>query len=384
MSLSPRAPDVRETLEAAEAPLTRSVALIVIATILVFGALHVARALFIPLTCAILLSLALSPPIRFLARWHVPPPAGAFLILGVSAGCLAFALYRVAPAAQVWLSQAPARAQVAARRLQAITKPVDQVTRVVDQITSERNAPTRSAVVVQPSRASTALYGTTGAIAVGLGETLILLYALLAVGDLFLQKIIEVIPRFADREKAITISREMESSISGYLFVLTAINVTEGAAVAAGLALVGMSNPVLWGVLVVLAEFVPYIGMLSILALLTVAGLSTFDSTTQALLVPGVYVVINVIQANVATPLLMSRRLTLNPVVIFVSLALWGFIWGVPGVLLAVPILATFRILCDHVDSLAGIGAFLGERAERERRKVLRFNAATNVEGAPR
>jgi predicted PurR-regulated permease PerM len=378
MSVSPPAPDVRETAEAG-APLRRSVALIVIATILVFGALHLARMLFIPLTCAVLLSLALSPPIRFLARWHVPPPAGAFLILGVSAGCLAFALYRVAPAAQVWLSQAPARAQVATRRLEAITKPVDQVTRLVDQITSARNAPTRGAVVVQPSRASTALYGTTGAIALGLGETLILLYALLAVGDLFLQKIIEVIPRFADREKAIAIAREMESSISGYLFVLTAINVTEGAAVAAGLALVGMSNPVLWGVLVVLAEFVPYIGMLSMVALLTVAGLSSFDSTVHALLVPGIYVAMNVIQANVATPLLMSRQLTLNPVVIFVSLALWGFIWGVPGVLLAVPILATFRILCDHVDSLAGIGAFLGERAEKERRKVLRFNAATDT-----
>ncbi|HSY80439.1 MAG TPA: AI-2E family transporter [Gemmatimonadaceae bacterium] len=379
MSVSPRAPGVREAVKAAEAPLTRSVALIVIAIILVFGALHAARALFIPLTCAALLSLALSPPIRFLARWHVPPPAGAFLILGVSAACLAFALSRVAPAAQVWLSQAPARAQVAARRLEAITKPVDQVTRVVDQITSARNAPTKGAVVVQPSPASTALYGTTGAIALGLGETLILLYALLAVGDLFLQKIIEVIPRFADREKAIAIAREMESSISGYLFVLTAINVTEGAAVAAGLAVVGMSNPVLWGVLVVLAEFVPYIGMLSMVALLTVAGLSSFDSTAHALLVPGVYVAINVIQANVATPLLMSRQLTLNPVVIFVSLALWGFIWGVPGVLLAVPILATFRILCDHVDSLAGIGAFLGERAEKERRKVLRFNAATDT-----
>ncbi|HTD59241.1 MAG TPA: AI-2E family transporter [Gemmatimonadaceae bacterium] len=374
MSVSPRAPGVREAVKAAEAPLTRSVALIVIAIILVFGALHAARALFIPLTCAALLSLALSPPIRFLARWHVPPPAGAFLILGVSAACLAFALSRVAPAAQVWLSQAPARAQVAARRLEAITKPVDQVTRVVDQITSARNAPTKGAVVVQPSRASTALYGTTGAIALGIGETLILLYALLAVGDLFLQKIIEIVPRLADRQKAITIAREMESSISGYLFVLAAINVTEGAAVAAGLALVGMSSPVLWGALVVLAEFVPYIGMLSIVALLTVAGLSTFDSTTHALFVPGVYVAINVIQANVATPLLMSRRLTLNPVVIFVSLALWGFIWGVPGVLLAVPILATFRILCDHVDSLAGIGAFLGEREEKERRRVLRFN----------
>src|SRR5580704_3371319 len=114
MSVSPPAPDVRETAES-RAPLRRSVALIVIATILVFAALHLARMLFIPLTCAALLSLALSPPIRFLARWHVPPPAGAFLILGISAGCLAFALYRVAPAAQVWLSQAPARAQVATR-----------------------------------------------------------------------------------------------------------------------------------------------------------------------------------------------------------------------------------------------------------------------------
>jgi predicted PurR-regulated permease PerM len=352
-------------------------ALLVIAVVVVFAALHVAHALFIPLTCALLLSLALSPPIRFLARRHVPPPLGALLILGTSAACGGFALYKMAPAAREWVAVAPARAQVAMRRLRTITSPVEQVTHVVDQIAADAKTDQKTrTVVVQDAPLSRSLYGTTGEIFLALGEILVLLYALLAVGDLFLQKLIDTLPRRNDRQQAITVAREMESSISGYLFILTVINVAEGAAVALALAAIGMPSPILWGALVALAEFVPYIGMLSMVALLTVAGLSTFDSTGHALLVPGVYLLINLVQANVATPLLMSRRLTLNPVAIFVSLALWGFIWGVPGVLLAVPILATFRILCDHVESLSGIGAFLGERSEGERRKVIRTSQA--------
>ena len=363
--------------------LTRSVAAVVIATILVFGALYIARSVFVPITGAVLLSLALSPPIRFLARHHIPPPVGALLILGLSVGGAAFAIYRITPEARAWVTVAPARAQVALRRLRTITSPVDQVSRMVDQIAaSAKNDTKRGTVVLQPPSISGHLYGTTEAIALGLGEMLVLLYALLAVGDLFLQKLVEALPRLKDRRVAMTIAREMESSISTYLFVLTAINVTEGAMVAGLLAVIGMPNPVLWGALVALAEFVPYLGMLTMVALLAIAGLSSFDNTIHALLVPGVYIVIDLIQANVATPLLMSRRFTLNPVVIFVSLAFWGFLWGVPGVLLAVPILATFRILCEHVESLASIGVFLGERADGERRKVLRtFNVPRRTTG---
>jgi predicted PurR-regulated permease PerM len=344
----------------------------IIATILVFAALRLGREFLIPVAAAVLLYLALSPTIRFLARRHIPPAISAALILGLAVVGAGFGIYRVAPAARAWVAAAPARGKIAIRRLHTITAPVDQVARVVDQLSVTTNQQSNQRTVIASPQTSSRLYGTTGEIALGLGEIFVLLFALLASGDLLLQKLISVIKRSADREKAIAIARETESSISSYLFIFTAINVTEGALVAGALALIGMPSPLLWGAVVALAEFVPYIGPIAMVVLFTVAGLSTFDNTLHALLVPGVYLAIDFLQAYVATPLLMSRRLQLNPVVIFVSLALWGFLWGIPGILLAVPILATFRILCDHVESLASIGAFLGERAERERRKVLR------------
>jgi predicted PurR-regulated permease PerM len=125
--------------------------------------------------------------------------------------------------------------------------------------------------------------------------------------------------------------------------------------------------------MVALAEFVPYVGMLTMSVVLMVAALTTFDTVPHALVVPGVYLAINFVQGNIVTPLVMSRRLTLNPVAIFISLALWWWLWGIAGALLAVPLLATFKILCDHVESLASIGAFLGEREESERRRSVRM-----------
>lgn len=348
----------------------------IIATILVFAALRLGREFLIPVAAAVLLYLALSPTIRFLAQRHIPPAISALLIMGLAIGGAGFGIYRVAPAARAWVAAAPARGKVAIRRLHTLTAPVDQVTRVVDQLSetmSQSEKSNQRTVTVASPQTSSRLYGTTSEVALGLGEIFVLLFALLASGDLLLQKLIAVIKRPADREKAIAIARETESSISTYLFVFTAINATEGLIVAGVLRLIGMPSPLLWGAVVMLAEFVPYLGPIAMVALFTVAGLSTFDNTLHALLVPGAYLAIDLLQAYVATPLLMSRRLQLNPVVIFVSLALWGFLWGIPGVLLAVPVLATFRILCDHVESLAAIGAFLGERSDSERRRVLRW-----------
>src|SRR5581483_4554899 len=354
----------------------------IIATILVFAALRLGREVLIPITAALLLDLALSPPVRFLARRHIPPAVGTVLILGLAVGGAAFGIYRIAPAARAWVKVAPARGKVAMRRLHAITAPVDQVAKVVDQLSVTTNQQSGPRTVIATPQTSSRLYGTTGEVVLGLGEIFVLLFALLSSGDFLLQKLVVVIKRKADREKAIAIARETESSISTYLFVFSAINVTEGAVVAGALAIIGMPSPLLWGAVVALAEFVPYLGPIAMVALFTVAGLSTFDNTLHALLVPGVYLAIDLLQAYVATPLLMSRRLRLNPVVIFVSLLLWGFLWSVPGILLAVPILATFRILCDHVESLAAVGAFLGERSEHERRRVLRWPVKTP--GRPR
>jgi predicted PurR-regulated permease PerM len=389
-------PDVTATVHAAETPQSRSVSLIVIATILVFGALYFARDFFIPVALAVLLSLVLSPIVRWLARWHVPYPAAAALVLGLVVASVGVAGYGLAGPVRAWVTAAPVALPKAARKLRAVVRPVEQVSRAATQVEQATGAATstpRDVVVAGPSLGSR-LAGTSAAVLGGILEVLLLLYALLAVGDLFLQKLVGMLPRRGDREKAVSIARATEESISAYLGLTALINICEGAVVAAAMAMVGMPTPLLWGALVTVVEFVPYVGMLSMLVMLTVAALTTFDTIAHALVVPAIYIAINFVQGNVVTPLVMSRRLTLNPVAIFVSLALWWWLWGIAGALLAVPLLAAFKILCDHVESLASIGAFLGDREESERRRTVRARlsgitarrrsgSAVAVEGEP-
>ena len=189
---------------------------------------------------------------------------------------------------------------------------------------------------------------------------LVLLYFLLAVGDLFLQKLIKVLPLLKDKKKAVTIARETESSISTYLFTVALVNIGLGLVVALAMLIVGMPNPLLWGALAGFAEFVPYLGAGAMLVVLSLAGVVTFPEVGHALLVPGAYLLVNLIQANFVTPLVLGRRLTLNPVAILVNLVFWWWLWGVGGAFVAVPLLATFKIFCDHIESLAPVGEFLG------------------------
>jgi len=365
-------PDLAETIRGAESPQSRSVSLIVIATILVFGALYFARDFFIPVALAVLLSLVLSPIVRVLARWRLPFPAGAAVVLALVIGAVGGGGYMIAGPVRAWVSAAPVVLPKAARKLRAVVRPVEQVSRAATQVEQATGTTPARDFVVQGPSLSSRLADTSAAVLGGIIEVLLLLYALLAVGDLFLQKLVGMLPRRGDREKAVSIARATESSISAYLGLTALINLSEGAVVAAAMALLGMPTPIVWGAMVALAEFVPYVGMLVMSAVLMVAALTTFDTVPHALVVPAVYLAINFVQGYIVTPLVMSRRLTLNPVAIFISLALWWWLWGIAGALLAVPLLAAFKILCDHVESLASIGAFLGEREEAERRRTVR------------
>ena len=141
---------------------------------------------------------------------------------------------------------------------------------------------------------------------------------------------------------------------------MTLINVGVGVAVGVGVWLLQMPNPVLWGVLACVLTYIPYLGAVVGIGILGLAALLAFDDLGHALAVPGVYLVVSFLEGNFITPLVLGRRLTLNPVVIFVGLLFWFFLWGIPGALLAVPILAICKIVCDHVDTLAPIGEFFG------------------------
>jgi predicted PurR-regulated permease PerM len=341
----------------------RSIAITGLLVLAVLYTLYFARALLLPIVLAVLLDFLLSPVIRALKRARIPEPVGAALVVLGLLGALGFGGYSLADPAREWMIKAPASLAKVQARLRDLRRPVEQVTRTAEQVEAAtevaKSGPQE--VVLRGPHLSERLFGTTQSLLTGALETLILLNFLLAAGDLFLQKLIKVLPLLRDKKKAVAIARETEASISTYLFTVALVNVGLGLAVTLVMLLIGMPNALLWGVLAGLAEFIPYIGATALLATLTMAGLATFPTLGHALLVPGAYLAVNLLQSQFVTPMILGRRLTLNPVAILIGLMFWWWLWGVGGAFIAVPLLATLKIFCDHIESLAPIGEFLGK-----------------------
>jgi len=370
-------PDLDRTREAVTSGSARSVATTVIAVLLVLYTLYFAREFIMPITFAALLSFLFSPIVRILARARIPAPLGAAIVILSLFAIVGAGAYKLSTPAERWMANAPQTITNARERLGRILSPVEKVTKTAATVASATDSvggtrPRREIVVQQgPSLASRA-FGTTQRFLTALLEIVVLLYFLLASGDLFLQKLIKVLPNLREKRAAVLIAREIEAAISTYLLAQSIVNVVEGAIVAAAMYVIGMPNPALWGALVAIFEFVPYLGAAAMVVILGVAGLTTFDSLGHALLAPALYLGINLIQGNVVTPLFQGERLALNPVAIFVGLAFWFYVWGVAGAFLAVPLLAAFKIFCDHIESLASVGEFLSRRDESERRAIVR------------
>lgn len=356
-------PDIRKLGEALRDRVEiRSVAITGLFLLAVLYTLFFARAFLLPIVIAILLDFLLSPVIRALKRAHIPEPLGAALVILTLLGALGGGIYRLAGPAREWMDKAPESISQVQGRLQRLRKPVEQVTRAAEQVeaATEVSHGGPQEVVLRGPRLSERFFGTTQSLLTGALETIILLYFLLAAGDLFLQKLIRVIPLLKDKKKAVAIARETEASISTYLFTVALVNIGLGIAVTLVMLLIKMPNAVLWGSMAALAEFIPYVGATVMLGTLGMAGLVTFPDLGHALLVPGAYLAVNLLQANFVTPTVLGRRLTLNPVAILIGLVFWWWIWGVGGAFIAVPLLATLKIFCDHIESLAPIGEFLG------------------------
>ena len=357
-------PDLARTGESLTSIRSRSAGVTILAVLALLYTLYFARDFLLPIVIALLLDLLFSPVVRALTRVRVPAPIGAAIVVVGLLGVAAVAAYELAAPVQRWVAEAPETLATAREKLGTILRPLERVQRTAEQVQSAASGTVverAPEVVVRGPSIISRVFGTTQRFASSAVQVIILLYFLLAAGDLFLQKLIKVLPLLRDKKKAVMIARETEASISTYLFTVALVNIGLGILVTLVMMLVGMPNAVLWGSLAAVAEFVPYLGATVMLVLLTMAGLVNFESVGQALLVPGAYLAVNLIQANFVSPMVLGRRLTLNPVAILVGLVFWFWIWGVGGAFIAVPLLATFKIFCDHIESLAPIGEFLGK-----------------------
>ena len=356
-------PDIRKLGDALRDRVEiRSLSITGLFVLAAFYTLYFAREFFLPILLAVLLDFLLSPLIRGLKRARIPEPLGAAIVILALLGSAGLAVYGLLDPAKEWAAKLPDSMRKAEDRLRSLRTPVEEVSKTAEQVeeATKVNEPETPEVVVRGPSLTERLFGTTQTLVAGFVEVIILLYFLLAAGDLFLQKLIKVLPQFRDKKKAVAIARETEASISTYLVTITLVNLALGLSVAGVMYLLGMPNPLLWGALAALVEFIPYLGATALIAVLSLAGLMTFEQIGHALLVPAAYLAVNILQSQFISPLILGRRLTLNPVAIFVGLVFWWWIWGIPGAFIAVPLLATFKIFCDHIEALAPIGEFLG------------------------
>jgi predicted PurR-regulated permease PerM len=336
-----------------------TVGLFVLALLVV---LRFARSFLVPIAISLLLDFLFSPLIRWFRKIGITESIGAaIVILGIMVAAGTSIYFLSAPAAD-WLERAPRSMEVAKERIRKLTKPLEKIqetAKAVEQATAPDGKKPAEVKLAQPSLTQRITGGTTAALNLAL-TIIFLTYFLLAAGDLFMQKLVGILPVFSDKKKAVAITRDIEEHFSRYLNTVTVINMGLGVVTWIALQIAGMPNAALWGFLAGFTNFVPYVGSIVTTFAIFLASLMTFEETGKILLMPGLYLAINLIESNLVTPILLGRRLPLNNVALFVGLLLWWYLWGIPGAILAVPMMVALKIVCDHVERLGPLGAFLG------------------------
>jgi predicted PurR-regulated permease PerM len=328
-----------------------------VCVIAVLASLYIAQDIVLPVVLAFVLKLLLQPLVSLLERFQVPRPAGALFALAVLLSIfVGLGMLLSSPAAQ-WVSELPQTWPQLQQKFAFLKYPVGHVQRTFEQMGIQLSSP--SSLLSNPIGMVTAVLGGTGTIAAHLFETVIVLFYLLVFGETFLRRLVEVLPTFAEKRKAVLITLRVERDLSVYLLTVTIINAVVGCATAGVMWLSGVPAPVLWGAVAFCLNFVPVLGPFFGIILFLAVGLISKGPAWGALLPVALYFCIHVIEGEIATPLLLANRFTINPVAVILSLIFWYWMWGVPGAILAVPVLTIIKIVCDRLRPLRAFGHLL-------------------------
>ena len=328
----------------------------------VFAALYVASAIILPVVLALVLNLLLQPAVHLLERMHLPRAVGALLAIILVIGVLVGLVAALSVPATTWANRLPEGIPRLEAHLVVLEGPIQALQKVVQQAEQVADAPGRSGSITAVHHdlgIAGILFAGTRAVIDGLFTTVLVLYFLLVSGGIFLRRLVEILPTFSNKRQAVDISQQIQGDISAYLVTITAMNATVGVATAVAMYLCGVGDPLLWGTTAFLLNFIPILGPLVGTVIFLLAGMLSFDSLWWALLPAAVYFGIHLVEGETLTPMLLARRFTLNPVLVILSLVFWFWMWGVPGAILAVPLLAILKIVCDRLRPLKAFGHFL-------------------------
>jgi predicted PurR-regulated permease PerM len=350
-------------------PGSRPASQLIVATVAAGIALYFAQEIFIPIALGLVLTAPLRPVVRVLSRFRIPAPVGATLVVLGCLGLVGTSVFLLSSPVKTWVSEAP-RTLVAARgKLENLRRPIKQVSQAVEKVQkevtgaeekatqSQATAPASSPVM--PSFAGR-VFATTAGILGTLLQTIVIVFLLLATGDLFTRKLAAVMPKplQGTAEDAVD---NAEAIMRGYLVVTVLLSAGQGVVVALAFMLIGMPSPWLWGVLTFVFECLPYIGALFMVAAVTITAFASFEGIGQILLAPLAYITISTIQNNLVSPFAYGGGLRLNALAVLLVVLVGWFLWGVAGAFVGVPLLAAVKVFADRSGRDSRLATILDE-----------------------
>lgn len=342
--------------------------LIVLAVLAGLAVVVVARSFLTPVMLAFLLALTFSPIRRWADRRGVPPAiTSAVIVLTLLVGT-ASVIYALSSPVQSYVGNARYIAADVERKLRGVSKAIETVAEAGERLSEVADGKSDNAgtaaegdkvVVSSGPDLLTRMAMAAPAVFAQIVFTLVLLYFLLASGDLFHRKIVNASQRFADKRRALEIAWTVERTLGRYFLTVTVINTGLGICIGAALWWLGMPNPVLFGVMAAVLNFIPFLGAIVGVGITAAIGIVTYDTVGAAAFAAGVYMLLTSIEGNFVTPYAVGRGLKLNPVLVFLSVAFWGWAWSFIGMFVAVPMMIALRVLAEHMPRMSGIALFL-------------------------
>lgn len=341
---------------------------LIVLTVCAVGAIgFVARDFLIPTAGAVVLALMLVPVANTFERARLPATLAAFvsvlLLTVLLGGLLAVAI----PSISSWASEAPFLTQTLERKLEGLRKSlalVQELSNKVEQAATAASTPVAQPaekIVMREHSMLTQVATTTPAILLQIGYAMVLAFMLLAHRNTQRRQILRVAASFDTRVRLARVLRDINERVGHYLFSLAVIYFGVAVAATVVLALLGFPNPVMWGVCMGLASFVPFIGPPAVILIVGFVGLLTFDDWTRIVAIPAALTVVHFAESQYITPTFVSRRCALNTLAVFATIAFLGWMWGAVGAIVAVPLLILISTIAAHLPSLRWLEVLLSD-----------------------
>jgi predicted PurR-regulated permease PerM len=325
------------------------------------AASYAAAEIVLPILLAFVLNLVFRPVLRLLLRARLPQVLAALIIvLSLVALFVAAATLLSGPISN-WIGKLPETLPRIEQRLNFMSRPIKSLQGALEHV---QGLAAGGAGAQQGAAQGTPLaqkvLAQVWTVAAGAFTTLVALFFILVSGETFLRRLVEILPRFKNKRQVVDISQEIENDLSVYLGTITMMNAAVGIATGIVAALCGLGDPLLWGILAFLLNYVPILGPTAGVITFFIAGLVTLDPLWLAFVPAGLYLLIHVAEGETITPMLLARRFTVNPVLVMIGVFFWYWMWGVVGAILATPLLAITKIICDRIEPLQPVGHFIG------------------------